>query len=206
MAQSRQCARMAGPGTRRSFNLPEWCLLRDLASAIHRAPLSRQTRWNCYREGYQWLKSRRAGLLRDVALAASHLPGLGKAIDRSYKRHLLSTWNLQLRRSAQDVAAVIPSKASFLLVDEAAFPTNIFGDRRITPFLEHDGQYFGVPLDDQSAIREFERLRDSGATFIVFTWLAFWWLDYYSGFHHYLQSKFPCVLRNDRVVVFDLRS
>jgi len=193
------------PAHRKSFNLPEWCLLADLVSALHRAPLSWPTRRRCYREVYRWLKSRRAGLLRDLALAASHFPGFGQVINRSYKRYLASTWNARLHRSAEDVASVIPSKNNFILVDEAMFPADAFGDRRTTPFLERDGQYFGVPPNDETAIREFERLRDSGATFIVFTWLAFWWLDYYSGFHDYVRSKFRCVLRNERVVVFDLR-
>jgi hypothetical protein len=40
----------------------------------------------------------------------------------------------------------------------------------------------------------------------VFLWPAFWWLDYYNAFHYYLVSNFPCVLRNDWLVVFNLKS
>jgi hypothetical protein len=49
-------------------------------------------------------------------------------------------------------------------------------------------------------------IRQRGATFIVFLWPAFWWLDYYNAFHYYLVSNFPCVLRNDWLVVFNLKS
>ena len=60
-------------------------------------------------------------------------------------------------------------------------------------------------VDDETAIRELERLRRSGASFLAFAWPAFWWLDYYSEFSGYLRAKFPCLLENKHLVVFDLR-
>jgi hypothetical protein len=42
-------------------------------------------------------------------------------------------------------------------------------------------------------------------TFIVFAWLAFWWLDHYPGLNRYLRSRYRCVVHNERVAVFDLR-
>ena len=100
---------------------------------------------------------------------------------------------------------MIPVRSRFILVDDATCPTGVFGDRQTTPFLERNGEYCGSPPSDDIAIREFERLRESGASFLVFTWLTFWWLEHYSGFYKYVCSKFRCVLRNERVVVFDLR-
>jgi hypothetical protein len=76
----------------------------------------------------------------------------------------------------------------------------------VVPFLERNGQFYGPPSDDATAISELERLRVAGASFIAFAWPAFWWLDYYSGLHQHLRSNFRCVLENDRVVLFDLRS
>jgi hypothetical protein len=78
--------------------------------------------------------------------------------------------------------------------------------RRVVPFLEHEGLFWGKPEDDAVAIQELERLRTSGASFMVFAWPAFWWLDYYSGLHQHLRSNFRCVLENERLVIFDLRS
>jgi hypothetical protein len=69
----------------------------------------------------------------------------------------------------------------------------------------YGGQYGGPPPDDATAIRELERLRQSGASFIVFARPAFWWLDYHAALCH-LRSAFRCVLENDRLVVFDLRA
>ena len=77
------------------------------------------------------------------------------------------------------------------------------GSTSCVSFLEHDGHYRGAPTDDATAISEFERLRRSGASFIVFGWPAFWWLDHYQGFSRHLRSNFHCVLRNERVT--DLR-
>lgn len=193
------------PRRRRSVHLPEWGLLAELVSAVHRAALSWPARWRCYREVYGWLTSRRGGLLRDIVLAATHLPGLGRVIGRAYQQSLESTWNARLRRSVKDVASVIPSGDTFILVDESNFATDVFGDRKVLPFLERDGQYAGSPPDDGTAIREFERLRKSGATFMVFAWDAFWWLEFYSDLTRHLRSRFRCVTENKRVVIFDLR-
>jgi hypothetical protein len=66
--------------------------------------------------------------------------------------------------------------------------------------------YWGNPPDDETAIQEVERLRQSGFSFIVFGWPAFWWCDYYFRFYSYLREKYRCVLENDRLVVFGLRS
>ena len=60
-------------------------------------------------------------------------------------------------------------------------------------------------LTDLAAIRELERLRQAGASFMVFAWPAFWWLDYYARFRRHLRSRFRCALENDRLIAFDLR-
>ena len=116
------------------------------------------------------------------------------------------TWWSRIYHVIQEVTSLIPPGDMFILVDEDQWETSedIAGRRRL-PFLERDGQYWGPPPDDETAIRELERLRQAGATFIVFGWPAFWWLDYYAGLHHHLRSEYRCVLENDRLVVFSLR-
>jgi hypothetical protein len=115
-------------------------------------------------------------------------------------------WMRKLLLITYDLALLIPGKDKFVLVDQESFRTELpFGSRAI-PFPERDGQYWGLPADDAAAINELERLRHLGATFIVLGWPAFWWLDYYCGFHRHLQLRFRCLIDNDRLVLFDLRS
>jgi glycosyltransferase involved in cell wall biosynthesis/SAM-dependent methyltransferase len=111
-----------------------------------------------------------------------------------------------LARLREDLAALLPPGAVLILADEECYRDQLAADRPVLPFLERDGQYWGAPPDDNTAIRELERLRRSGAGFLAFARPAFWWLDHYAGFSGYLRATFRCVLENDGLVVFDLRS
>jgi O-methyltransferase len=115
-------------------------------------------------------------------------------------------WVYHYYLTTQDLTSIIPPGDAFILVDQAQLDSLVIPGRRAIPFLERDGQYWGLPRDDHMAISEFERLRHGGAHFIVFGWPAFWWLDHYAGFHRHLRSAFRCVLHNERLVVFDLRT
>jgi hypothetical protein len=95
-----------------------------------------------------------------------------------------------------------PPGHRFILVDDGELGV---GDRRALPFLERDGRYWGPPSDDATAIRELERMRRSGADFIVFIRTSFWWLDHYAGLNRHLRSLFRCEAQTDRQIIFDLR-
>jgi predicted O-methyltransferase YrrM len=114
-------------------------------------------------------------------------------------------WNHRLRLCKQELEALVPPEYAFIVVDQNLATDKLGRNGRAIPFLERDGQYFGPPADDATAIREVERLRHSRATFIAFVFPALWWLEHYSEFHHHLRSSYRCVLENDRLVVFDLR-
>ncbi|MFN6531279.1 glycosyltransferase family A protein [Nostoc sp. ChiSLP03a] len=116
------------------------------------------------------------------------------------------SWSERLRIAMQEIASVIPAGKRLILVDENQWSCEILPQYDALPFLEQDGQYWGAPLNDEIAIRELERMRQTGASFIVIAWPAFWWLDYYSGLRNYLSSNFCRVLDNSRLVVFDLWS
>jgi protein-S-isoprenylcysteine O-methyltransferase Ste14 len=112
-----------------------------------------------------------------------------------------------VNQAIEEIAVLIPLGEQFILVDQDKWGTDelVAGRRRI-PFLEREGQYWGPPEDDETAIRELERLRQAGAGFMVFGWPAFWWLEHYAGLQRHLRSRFRCVLENGRLVVFDLRA
>jgi hypothetical protein len=117
-------------------------------------------------------------------------------------------WLLQAHRATQEIEALVPPGDSLILADEDTWDPREVGvtGRRVVPFLEKGGQYWGPPADDGEAVRELERLRGEGVSFIAFAWPAFWWLDYYAGLRRHLDEGFRCVLRNERLVVFDLRA
>jgi hypothetical protein len=52
-----------------------------------------------------------------------------------------------------------------------------------------------MPADDEPAIQECERLRLSGADFLVFAWPCFWSLEHNGEFHGHLRSRSPVCWR-----------
>lgn len=143
------------------------------------------------------------------AFMVEHLSGFSKGLAAVIIRQPVPMAEVEVhaaRLMAEELAAVVPADATFMFVGEDIGPDQAaISRRRAVPFLEKGGCYWGTPADDDAAIKELERLRDSGKDFIVFPWQAFWWLDFYEGFHHYLRARFPCVLNSSRQVVFDLR-
>jgi hypothetical protein len=115
-------------------------------------------------------------------------------------------WMHMLLQASAEIAEQVPPGDAMILVDEQGFGQEFAAGRRTIPFLERDGQYWGAPPDDGTAIRELERLRGTGANFLAFGWPAFWWLDHYAQLRDYVEARFRCTLRNERLVVYDLRS
>jgi glycosyltransferase involved in cell wall biosynthesis len=116
-----------------------------------------------------------------------------------------SWWHYQTK-AMQEIIDYTKPGDKIILVEDQPWESGNIADREIIPFLERDGKFWGLPLDDHHAIIELNRLRNTGANYIILTWPSFWWLDYYKDFTRYLRSKFRCVLENDRLVAFDLWS
>jgi glycosyltransferase involved in cell wall biosynthesis len=186
-------------GTRKIWKneLQYWLLLLGYSLAIKQVDLNWNERVKCYKEVYDWLKLHRADLLKDMII-----PVLGQVLSTV---HEYGTWNKPINKMCKELTAIIPEDENMILVDEGIL-NDVIPGRRVVPFIEQDGQYWGIPQDDNQAIRELERLRSSDASFIVFLWFTFWWLDYFKGFEQYLNSNFKCIFRNDRAIVYDLRN
>lgn len=154
---------------------------------------------------HEFLGRRRlAHRIEGVAGRAEGVEAYESAVFRKGEGRTTWQWLYQLHLTAQDVAGLIAPGEVLILVDQDQFGGLITRGRHAIPFLERDGQYWGFPPDDRTAIDAVERLRQSGAHHIAFGWPAFWWLEHYREFHGYLRAEFPCVLRNERLVVFDL--
>lgn len=136
------------------------------------------------------------------------LPGFRKSMDLLAPKpvHRMDPWTHRLDVTVQKLAEIIPPGDTIIMVDENELATHdIVAGRRRIPFLEKGGEYWGPPPDDETAIHELERLHRCGANFIVFTKPAFWWLDYYKAFNHYLRSNFNCLVQSEHLKIFDLR-
>ncbi len=133
--------------------------------------------------------------------------GLGMEVE-NYRADPWFHWLQQQSQATQEIETLVPPGNQFILVDDATWePCEVIvTDRRAIPFLEKDGRYWGPPPDDETAVRELDRLRQQGASFIAFASPAFWWLDSFVGFHHYLRTQYRCVLEDDRLILFDLRA
>jgi glycosyltransferase involved in cell wall biosynthesis len=184
---------------------PAWRLFYEYIASINRAPLSMKQRLPCYGILGRWLKNHRQDLLRDLMFAGARIPVIGQKLKRAHEKKLKSEWLNHTNQTVKDLNSIVPFKETFILVDEASLDLDAFASWRTIPFLERDGEYCGPPPDDKTAIYELERLRRLDTGFIVFAWPAFWWLNHYSEFQRYLCSQFVCVLKNERLIVFDLQ-
>jgi hypothetical protein len=109
----------------------------------------------------------------------------------------------RMSQAKAELTRKIAATEPFVLVDDEAIRSEL-GHEHAIPFLERDGEYWGQPADDSTAIRELERLRQAGARYVAFISSTFWWLEHYRELRRHL-SSFPCPVRNDRLIVFDLR-
>jgi glycosyltransferase involved in cell wall biosynthesis len=173
--------------------------------------LEPQSGWRIHGEnnsGREPFDDRLREMVRRAHRCVAALAGYGDALGLDVDVRVLQAnlWWLRIHEATREFTALIPPGEAFILVDEDCWTTTetLAGRRRI-PFLERDGQYWGAPPDDRTAIAELERLRQSGASFLVLAWPSFWWLDYYREFHRHLRTNFRCLLENERVVVFSLR-
>ena len=94
---------------------------------------------------------------------------------------------------------------TFIMIDEeqSGLLAGMRGSR--IPFLEQNGQYFGMPANDEDALRELERQRQAGAKWVIITQNSFWVMQFYPGLMAELRTNHRCELRNDSLVVFRLR-
>ena len=184
------------------------------AAGLARLLDDRDLRMQLGQVGQQWARATHGRLrfldtFRQLTASAlelgrgRHAGSLDEAVDSLLEQ---TSWDVQLDQTVQEIAAIIPDRDTFILVDEDQLVGGgTIAGRRTLPFLERDGQYWGAPPNSETAVLELQRLRDAGARFIAFAWPAFWWLEHYAAFVQHLRQNYRCVLENERLVVFDLR-
>lgn len=115
-------------------------------------------------------------------------------------------WLEKLNLARRDLDMIWPNDAAkVVLVGREILGDEIAGGREAIPFLQREGRYWGLPSDDAEAISALEELRAAGAHLLIFSWPTFWWFDHFSGFISFVEENFICLMRNGRLVVFDLQ-
>lgn len=129
---------------------------------------------------------------------------IGMSGDTKNWKH--NSWFYKLLHSMNDIKNLIPENKTLILADQDQWEAaGEVAGRKVLPFVQQNGEYWGPPADDECGIAEIERQRKNGAAFIVFAWPAFWFLDYYSSMHSYLESSFSLILKNDQLIIFNLQ-
>ena len=127
---------------------------------------------------------------------------LGFEVDPT--RWRTTSWFHHLRQLLELLERTIPPGTPFMLIDDGLSGMTPTPTRRVQPFPERNGIWWGAPADDAAAIAELERQRAAGARYLAVVWIAGWWLDYYSGFAAYLRERYSVALEHEIVTVFGL--
>ena len=114
------------------------------------------------------------------------------------------TWSERLDMVVREVSELIPVNNKLILIDADQWGLELFADYQVIPYTERDGMYYGPPQDDETAVKELKRLQETGADYVIIGWPAFWWLEHYSKLTDYLQTQYPCILSNSRLIVYYL--
>ena len=139
------------------------------------------------------------------------MPRFGYPNVTAYYNEKPERWELAdldtLRHEAavRELHSVIPNLRRFILVDEMQSGLMADEPQRALPFLERHGQYQGMPANDADAIAELERQCAAGVQYIVFAWPTFWALTFYQGLMELLHARYRCLLKNERLVIFELQ-
>jgi hypothetical protein len=109
------------------------------------------------------------------------------------------------RSIIRQIETTVPEGASLVLIDDRQ--SGLFGylgRRRVFPFLEKHGQYWGSPQDSDQAIGELHRLMALGADHLVVLEASRWWFDFYVGFWEFVSAHGAVALQTGQLTIVKL--
>jgi hypothetical protein len=128
---------------------------------------------------------------------------LGLQCDPSRWRR--NSWFHRLHEAVSRLEAVIEPGLPFLLIDDEHTAMSPTPRRRVIPFPERGGVWWGAPADDAEAIAELERQRRLGAAYLAVIWVARWWLEHYASFAAHLRERYALVSEDELLTIFKLQ-
>jgi glycosyltransferase involved in cell wall biosynthesis len=115
------------------------------------------------------------------------------------------TWDARRAIFLDQLDAAVPAGEALILVDDGQLGLDAqFSGRRLIPFLERDGRYWGPPRDASEAVECLERLRAQGARWLAVAWPSFWWLDQYGAFDRHLRTTCRRALESAHGILFEI--
>ena len=182
------------PKKKGKLTFPHWRLLQAFESALMRAPLSLKDRWACQKEILSWARQRRADLKKDLSRSSEHLPLIGKFIQNMRHKQGRVKWEQAEKTMAQELKRIVPKGEKLILIDEGRLKPELFNNWDTVPFLEKEGEYWGLPAGDEEFIQELNRQRSNGVRYLVLVNTSFWVPDHYQAWASYqpkhLQERF----------------
>lgn len=176
---------------------PHWRLLLELLRAVLCSPPALRHRLACVQVLACWTWGHLPQLFRDLVITTRRVPIVGPTIHRTYTNHQNRAWVRQAQKAVREAAAVIPRNISILLVDDGAFDSEALQIWRI--------ECWGIPENGSQAIESLEDWRRGGARFLVFTWPAFWWFDFFPDLTTHIRERYRVVFRSNSVIIFSLK-
>lgn len=183
-----QLAPLFGPVA--ALGQPASLYRRHQASGYAGAPFDRQLAL-----GYETMEL----LIEPVAAWCQRL-----GLESDPRRWRRSSWFHWLAELVSVLERTIPAGTPFILIDDGLTGISPTSRRRVRPFPERGGVWWGAPADDAAAIEELERQRAAGARYLAVVWIAGWWLEHYGGFAEHLRAHCPLELEHELVSIFRL--
>jgi hypothetical protein len=115
-------------------------------------------------------------------------------------------YNRLIQRLRDTMVKTLPAEAIVLVVSKGDSELVEPGSQRVWHFPPtEDGLHWnGNPADSTEAALHLEALRLKGAGFLLLPSTEFWWLDYYSDFCHYLDSRYSRIVDDQDCIIYDL--
>jgi len=145
------------------------------------------------------ISASRIAIILSILLASSFA-----SLAYLYVRPLYRSPAAELRDAGLELKKATATDALIIAADTGDPTIFYYAERKGWHFLEKDGIYDGNPSDSGQAIVDLERLRDRGATHVVFTVNTFWWLEYYPEFAQHLAESATLVETTSEFRIYKL--
>jgi GT2 family glycosyltransferase len=116
-----------------------------------------------------------------------------------HKKRVKESYRQLTERIKESVASTLPPNATVIVISRGDDELLNLGERPAWHFPQmEDGVYAGFnPSDSEEIIAHLEALRERGGEFLLIPQTSLWWLDHYTEFARYLDTRHHEILNSD---------